>query len=205
MAEDLQGLLDKIQQDGLKKAETERAEIIAAAKEEAKAIVEKAKAEAAEAERAAKLNVEQEIRRGTSAVQQAARDVIRKLSVELEDRLNRILKDGVDAAMTPEMMADIIKTMVASFVANPDATGDDEMKVLVPPAKLDAFEKALKGSLRNSFKGEPQLFADNEIGGGLKVSFNGENLLYDFSDSAISEIICSYIGPRLAAAVQSAE
>ena len=58
MAEDLQGLLDKIQQDGLKKAETERAEIIAAAKEEAKAIVEKAKAEAAEAEAGAETKSE---------------------------------------------------------------------------------------------------------------------------------------------------
>ena len=47
MAEDLQGLLNRIQNDGLRKAENEREQIIAEAKAEAEKIVAEAKAQAA--------------------------------------------------------------------------------------------------------------------------------------------------------------
>ena len=47
MAEDIQGLLNRIQNDGLRKAESEREQIIAEAKAEAEKIVAEAKAQAA--------------------------------------------------------------------------------------------------------------------------------------------------------------
>ena len=46
MAEDIQGLLEKIHTDGIQKAETEKAAIIASAREEAARIIAAAKAEA---------------------------------------------------------------------------------------------------------------------------------------------------------------
>ena len=46
MSEELQGLLNKIQAEGLEKAETERARLVAEAKAQADAIVAEAKAQA---------------------------------------------------------------------------------------------------------------------------------------------------------------
>ena len=62
---------------------------------------------------------------------------------------------------------------------------------------------ALKGSLKDSFVKQPTLFADMELGGGLKVSVSGNDVFYDFSDDAITDIVAAYIGPRLAAIVKA--
>ncbi|MEG2076442.1 MAG: hypothetical protein RRY34_08060, partial [Victivallaceae bacterium] len=121
------------------------------------------------------------------------------LKVSLRERLDNILVNQINAAMTPEFMAQIIGDMVNSFARNPD--GKSDLTVLVNPAKVAELEQALAGSLKADFAGNAQIFGDNNIGGGLKVAINGSDLFYDFSDSAVMEIISAYIGPRLAAIV----
>lgn len=203
MAEELQGLLEKIQQDGLQKADAEKKRIIAEAEKAAKALIAKAQKEAEEIKRSAEETSAQLAKRAESAVRQAARDVVLKLSGELKARLDVVLRDNVAAAMTPEFMAGIIGDLVKTFCTDPKKALTDDLTVMVPPAQLKALEGALKSSLVDSFHQTPQLFADSNLGGGLKISFSGKDLYYDFSDTTLAEIICSYIGPRLAAIVNA--
>ena len=201
MAEDLQSLLAKIQEQGLDKANAERAAIIKKAEQEAAEITAKAKAAADAMRRAAEEECASLTKRAESAVKQAARDIVLKLNVELKERLNTILQENTANAMTPELMGRIINEMAAAYIK--DGKQEAKLEVLVSPKSLEEMNAALKGSLKDSFVKQPTLFADMELGGGLKVSVSGNDVFYDFSDDAITDIVAAYIGPRLAAIVKA--
>ena len=201
MAEDLQSLLAKIQEQGLDKANAERAAIIKKAEQEAAEITAKAKAAADAMRRAAEEECASLTKRAESAVKQAARDIVLKLNVELKERLNAILQENTANAMTPELMGRIIHEMAAAYIK--DGKQEAKLEVLVSPKSLEEMNAALKGSLKDSFVKQPTLFADMELGGGLKVSVSGNDVFYDFSDDAITDIVAAYIGPRLAAIVKA--
>ncbi len=201
MAEDLQSLLAKIQEQGLDKANAERAAIIKKAEQEAAEITAKAKAAADAMRRAAGEECASLTKRAESAVKQAARDIVLKLNVELKERLNAILQENTANAMTPELMGRIINEMAAAYIK--DGKQEAKLEVLVSPKSLEEMNAALKGSLKDSFVKQPTLFADMELGGGLKVSVSGNDVFYDFSDDAITDIVAAYIGPRLAAIVKA--
>lgn len=201
MAEDLQSLLAKIQEQGLDKANAERAAIIKKAEQEAAEITAKAKAAADAMRRAAGEECASLTKRAESAVKQAARDIVLKLNAELKERLNAILQENTANAMTPELMGRIINEMAAAYIK--DGKQEAKLEVLVSPKSLEEMNAALKGSLKDSFVKQPTLFADMELGGGLKVSVSGNDVFYDFSDDAITDIVAAYIGPRLAAIVKA--
>ena len=201
MAEDLQSLLAKIQEQGLDKANAERAAIIKKAEQEAAEITAKAKAAADAMRRAAEEECASLTKRAESAVKQAARDIVLKLNVELKERLNAILQENTANAMTPELMGRIINEMAAAYIK--DGKQEAKLEVLVSPKSLEEMNAALKGSLKDSFVKQPTLFAAMELGGGLKVSVSGNDVFYDFSDDAITDIVAAYIGPRLAAIVKA--
>ena len=37
---------------------------------------------------------------------------------------------------------------------------------------------------------------------GLKIGFQGGDVFFDFSDDALAEIICEFVGPKLAAVLK---
>ena len=200
MAEDLQGLLEKIQKQGLDKANAAHDEIVGKARKEAEAITAAAAKEAEETRRAAKADSESLAKRAEEAVRQAARDIIMKLEGELKSRLVAVVQENPVAAMTPQLMASIVSEMVKNYIAGGGKV--TALELLVSPQTLRDAAPALQTSLRQSFAVEPRLFEDMEIRGGVKVAINGSDVFYDFSDQAITDIVAAYIGPRLAAVVR---
>ena len=83
MSEDLQGLLEKINRDGVEKAEAKAAEIIADAKAKAAEIVKTAKEEAERAKAEAKTVADDFAARADETVKQAARDTVLKVREEI--------------------------------------------------------------------------------------------------------------------------
>ena len=74
MAEELQSLIEKINRDGVEKANAEAARIVAAAKEQAAAIVKEAKEEADKAAKTAKEEADHSAERAKETLRQVARD-----------------------------------------------------------------------------------------------------------------------------------
>jgi V/A-type H+-transporting ATPase subunit E len=202
MAEELQGLLDRIHQEGIKKADDEKNAIIQAAKKQAGEIISAAKQEAGEIKKQAEIDAANNEARGKSAVSQAARDIILKLRQEFQARLENVIKNNVGAAMTPEFMVSILRQMVESFKnQNPDA--EPKLELLVAAKDLAEMEKQLKAGLAENLKQSPHILAGQDIDAGLKFNVSGDNVFFDFSDEAIADIICAYVGPRLAEIVKA--
>ena len=199
MAEDLQSLLDKINAEGVKKAETEAARIIEDAKKQAQEIRREAEEQAAQtvknaAEQAAALEA-----RAEAAVGQAARDVLLQLQNELQLRIEKAVAGAAEEALTPEFMTELIRNMAGAFAADPAA----EITVLAAVKDAAALEATLKAALADSFKQQPKVLAAAGVKGGMEVSFQDGKLYFDFTSEAITELVASYIGPRLGAMLKA--
>ena len=194
MSEELQSLLDKINADGIQKAEAESARIIAAAKAEAEQIIAAARAEADAVSANAQSNADTQRLRALSAAQQAARDIVLQLRAELNKRLNAAISASAAAAMTPEFMANLVAELAGKFAAAPEA----EITVRTAVKDVEALENALKKSLFDSIKKNPVLIASPEISAGVQVEFSEEDGFFDFTEAAVTDLLAAYSGEKLA-------
>ena len=195
MADELQSLLEKINAEGVKKAEAERAKILDAANSEAERIVSAAKAEAERIVSAAKTESDTLRQRAESEVKQAARDTLLELKAELETRLNNAVNGAAAQALDPALMAKIVKELVAKFVSDPDS----EVTVRCAVKERDALDAALKNALADSLTKAPKVFADPALAGGLELGIENGRLYFDFSLEAIGGIVGAYAGEHIAA------
>ena len=204
MAEKLQGLLEKIKTEGLEKAEAEKGKILEDAKNEAKKILDKANSDAEAIVKKAESDAASLEKRSETAVSQASRDIMLKLKVELQKRLENILHQSTDESMTPEFMGEIIKKMADAF--SKDESGENlQLELLVASKDLEKMTALFKGSLAKTFETTPEVFSSSDIGSGLKVGFKGRDVFFDFSDDAISDLVCAYVSPKLAEILKPAE
>lgn len=199
MAEELQGLLEKIHDEGIKKADAEKAQIIADAREQAKQLIIDAENKAAALIGSAEKDAAVSEKRAAATIKQAARDIVLALNAELLERLNSVVKLSIESAMTPEFMGKIIMAMVGKFEPGIVATGID---LMVSSADLQKMEELLKASLTNNLKQEPELFTGHDFSSGLKLGFKDSDIFFDVSDEVLAEMICSYVGPRLGAVLK---
>lgn len=200
MSEELQSLLEKINEEGVKKAEETKNKIISDAGLEAEKIISDAKAKADGIVKKAQTDADTVKSRGEAAVRQAVRDIVITLQGEIQNRFKSVVKEATADAMTPDLMGKIILEMVRNYnVKNPSGEADIEM--ILAQKDIDAMEKLLKTSLVNSLKKSPSISLGQNFAAGVKISFKGDDVFFDFSDEAISDMICAYVGPRLAAVI----
>ena len=197
MAEELQGLLDRIHKEGIQKAETEKKELITQAQKEADSILKKADADAKMMVKKAQEKAKKEEEKAKASIQQAARDIVITLKTELLERLNRCVQDLTTKAMTPELMSDITAKMADSFAKS---TGKEaELSLIFSSKDLDEMTEHFKVNLADSLKKQPEILKSSDFSAGLQIGFKGSDVFLDFSDEALTEIISGYVGSKLAA------
>ena len=189
MAEELQQLLEKIQHDGVEKANAEAAAIISKAKAEAgackKAAAEEAAAATAKAEAEAKASAE----RAEKTIQQAARDTIREVKNALDALFENLLAKNVNAALsTPGEAAKIALDAIRSLNA-------DDAEV----AANEKLAAALKAQLAADAAKGVKVVLDPTVGSGFSIRLDGGRVEHDFSEAAISAAIAKRLRPALAA------
>ena len=188
MAEELQQLLEKIQRDGVDKANAEAAAIIAKAKTEADALVKKAQEDAAAAEAKGKADAEAYAARARETISQAARDTVLKVKEDVTKLLTQLLAQDVSAALATEavpLAAAAVKELVTGSGAEVAAS-----------AKLvDALRAQLAAQAQNGVK----VVADEMTGAGFTVKLDNGRVEHDFTDAAISEALAQRLRSDLAA------
>ena len=194
MADELQSLLEKINAEGVKKAEAERDRIIAEARTEAENIVGAAKAQAESIVSAAEAESKAMRERTESALRQAARDTALKLKDELKERLVAAVGSATAQALDPKLMAEIVKMLAAKFVSDPDG----EVTVRCAVKDRDALDAALRNALADSLRKSPKVLADPAMAGGLELGTGDGRLSFDFSLDALGEVVGAYAGEHVA-------
>ena len=200
--EDLQALLERIREDGVERARRESEKILAEARAEADRIVrearERAEALTAEAERKA----EESRVRGEQALRQAARDVVISLRGVLQQRVRALVRGMVREALAPERMGEIVVELARAYAAS--GMKVDRVEVLLPQERLTELRDGLLAALAEDLRRNTEL-NPTDITGGFQVVFNGEDVVYDFSDDALAETLASFLNPALAELIRPGE
>ena len=189
MAEELQQLLEKIQRDGVDKANAEAAAIVAKAKAEAEALVKKAQEDAAAAEAKGKADAEAYAARARETIAQAARDTVLKVKDDVTKLLTKLLAQDVTAALATEAVP------IAAAAVKELVTGSATAEVAASAKLVDA----LRAQLAAQAQGGVKVVADEMTGAGFTVKLDNGRVEHDFTDAAIANALAQHLRADLAA------
>jgi len=197
MAEELQGLLERIHEQGLKKTDAEREQLLAAARQQADQLLHDANAERDRILAAARQEADKLLQTGEDKLRQAARDVVVGLEADLQRRVAHLVKQCVADTLSPSYLADLILALGTAYAGSKGAV--TRIDLLVPEAQLKALDGYLKGRLASAFRDGLTLTPVPGLTAGVQIAFNGESVYHDFTDDAVTEMLCAYANPRLVA------
>ena len=189
MAEELQQLLEKIQRDGVDKANAEAAAIVAKAKSEAEALVKKAQEDAAAAEAKGKADAEAYAARARETIAQAARDTVLKVKDDVTKLPTKLLAQDVTAALATEAVP------IAAAAVKELVTGSATAEVAASAKLVDALRAQLAAQAQSGVK----VVADDMTGAGFTVKLDNGRVEHDFTDAAISDALAQRLRADLAA------
>ncbi len=209
-------LRDEGVQDGRQKAE----QIIQEAKEKAARIVADAKAEAERLMKQAHTKNEADKLHAHESLKVAVRDT----EIELEIGLKKAFESHVKRLVSKEVQDEKFLRQLLLAIVNSAAAKipqEQRLEILLPAANvLQTNEKGTavteegKERLRNFVrretsemlrKGGVELKPSSMLTGGIVIKLVGEDVVFDFSDKALSELILKHLLPRYRAIVEGAE
>ena len=183
--EDLQSLLEKINREGVEKADAEAQRIIAEAEAKAAKIVADAENAAAKAKTDAGKEAAASAARAQETLRQAARDVVLGVKNSVTVLLEQVLSKNVNKALADEKTASVIVTEAIKGLVGPGE--------ITCGAKLAQSLNAQLATLK-SFT----VVVDESVGSGFTVKVDGGRVEHAFTGEAIAAELAKHLRPDLA-------
>lgn len=185
MGEELQSLLEKINRDGVEKANAAAEEIIADAKAKAAALVADAKANAAKATADAEKAAADYAARAVETLSQAARDTVLKIEASVTALLEKLLAANVDATLADDGTLSALTLEAVKGLAGP-------VDVAVPAALAPALKAQLAAQK------DLTVVTDDTLGTGFSVRLDGGRVEHTFTGEVIAAELAKRLRPDLA-------
>lgn len=200
--QNLQGLLDRIQKDGVEKAEAEAADIVAAARRQAAELEKEAETKAGRLVQKAEADAAVFEARSRKALEQAARDLIITVGQAVTALFEQIVAQAVGDSLSPELVNQMLVKVVEAYAG----AGENERRVelLVSPEAEKPITDFMMNRFRKAVEQGLLVRSDNQVVAGFKVSLVDQNLYHDFSREAIADSLCRLLRPHLAEIVRNA-
>jgi len=195
MPEEIKGLIEKIQKEGIQKAQDERQKIVAGAKEESARLIEDARRQADSIIQKAKDESQKHRESVDSALRQAGRDFLISLRSQIEALLNKIISQKISESLTAQEMAKIIGAIVKEYGRKEKL---DQLEVILNKGDLARLKEALLSELANRLTKGITLKPSDNISAGFTISFDSGKSHFDFSDQALAEYLSSYLHKEIA-------
>lgn len=191
MTEDLQKLLEKIQKDGVDKAQSEAAKILADAQAKAKALTDSAATQSAQMKADAQKGAEAFERRAEETIRQAARDTVLNVQKSVAGMLDTLLLKDINGAMSdtslvPQLAAEAVRAYIG---------GKDGIEV----AAAGKLADALRARLASEAASGVTVVTDESVGSGFSIRLAGGRIEHSFTGKAVAEALSKQLRPRLAA------
>jgi len=200
MTEELQGLLNRIKEEGISRVQSESEQMLKQAKAEAEEILAKARKEAEGIIGNAEAEASQFEQRGNEALRQASRDLLISVRAVLTKELEAAVNLEVKASLQQNTIAGIIDKMINMFEKQ---QGDiDGIEVLLSTEDLNNLESFITKKFSARLKNGILLKPSNSIDAGIQIGAKGNSLFIDFTDESLTEMLCEYLNPRLSKLVQ---
>lgn len=193
MSEDIKSLIAKINEEGVKAAETKAAAVEAAARQEAEELIAKAKKEAALLIRQAEAKNSGLEEKTRALLAQAARDVLLGLHKEVNTALGRVIMEEVRKQLSPELLAGLLKELILKEAG----ASPQDIIINVSAHDFKALEQGLLAKLKQELKKGVTLRPSEAVRAGFTISFDAGKSQFDFSDKALAEYISTHLKPNL--------
>ncbi|MBN2831527.1 MAG: hypothetical protein JXL82_04570 [Candidatus Omnitrophica bacterium] len=195
MPEEIKGLIEKIQREGVQKAQEEGYKIVKEAKEASVKILEAAKREADSIIQRAKSEA-QRLKESTDvSLKQAGRDFLIALRAQINSMLKKIVIQNTSEALSVHEMSRIIDTLIKEYCKKEKA---DKIEVVLSKDDLVKMKGSFLGKLSESMAKNITFKSSDNISAGFTISFDSGKSHFDFSDQALAEYISSYLNKELA-------
>lgn len=202
MPEELQSLLDRIQKDGVLKAQAETDRILAEARRQADQIVRDAEKQAQDIRKNAERDSEVLVQRGRKALEQAARDTILSVGEATQNLFRGFVARDVEKALSPDVLKKMLIAVVQSYCTGEDACS--RIDLLVNPAQQKQIVDFFMSEFREALHKGIEIHATPHLAAGFRVSIESDNVHHDFSPEAIVEALCHFLRPQIADIVRRA-
>jgi len=199
MAENLQHLLERIQKDGIEKAQTEAEAILSSAQREADSILREAEAKRDDIIAKAESGAEEFAERGKKALQQAARDIV----LSVGDAIGATLQGIVDREISDTMNPDVLKKLIANVV-QAYCSGDTSVDISVSEEDEKAIVEYFLKEMKDAIHQGCTIRGDGRISAGFQASMADGHVSHDFTDEAVAEAMARLVRPHLADVVRKA-
>jgi V/A-type H+-transporting ATPase subunit E len=196
MSENLKGLLEKINQEGIKSADKKARDIENKAMEDAKKILEDARKLADEIIQKAKIEADKTKVKADLSIKQASRDLLLSLKEDIKKMLNKIIAGEINKALSNEEIAGILAGLLDKYVEKNGQASD--IKVLVKKENLEEIKNTVMSKLKDKVKLGVEFKPSPNINAGFSISFDKGKSYFDFSDEGLLETLCAYLNPELA-------
>ena len=196
MSEKLKELLEKINEEGLKKAEEKAGVIEQKAMKDSEKIIEDARISAQKIIEQARRNAEKTTQTSLLALKQAYRDLMLSLREDIKRILNKIISAESAQGLSSEDMAKILGNLIETFVEKDGKSSD--IKVLLKKEDLEKIRTGIMAKLKDTLKEGIEFKAASNINAGFSISFDQGKSFFDFTDEGLTEAISAYLNSELA-------
>lgn len=183
MSQNVQGLINKIKQEGLEASQQKAQEIEQEARKKADGMMEKARVDAEKVVADARARQEQMEQSTRASLQQASRDTILSLKQEVNALLMRIVQQDVRDALGKDKMTALIVELAKDFVAQDQGAKTVEIGLNEETRKLIGQDVLAK--LQKEIKKGVSVQAADDLSGGFTISFDEGKSCFDFSEDAL--------------------
>ncbi len=189
----LQDIIAKIHDEGVKGAEERAHAIIEHAEKQAQEQIRNARTEAEKIVKDAKQEAARLQAAGEAALQQAGRDLILSVEKQLNELFATVMKEASADALSSDKVAGIVATLVEKWYE----AEQDDLTVLLPEKERDALEKTLRSKLGKKLQDGVTIKPVRSMTSGFRIASGDGSSYYDVTDGTLTELLSAYLNPRL--------
>lgn len=207
MNQELQSLLERIQKDGVEKAELESKRIIENARKQAQSIIDEANAHANTILEKAELEAKQFTERAKKTLEHAARDVVFTVGEAITSSIQLIVHRDVNTALNPDLLKQLIAKFVDAYIqANVHSSSETSktyragagLEVLVSPEDYKVMRDFFTTRYSNELYKGIEIKSDSGIIKGFRVRLSEGHIEHDLTGEAIAEAITNLLRADIA-------
>ena len=209
----VQGLVDRIRDQGVLAANEKAAKIIRDAEAKSAKMLADAQREVEQLREKARIDIEANRAAALEALKLSARDAMLQLKAKVSSEFEVFVQRLVTSATRDEQFIKSIVLVLANHVEK-ELIGDKEIQILISESiltgqrneKLGKNAKQIKLGLSSEMlRAGVELIPSSDIEGGASVRLVKDKLEIDLSDKAISKLLYQRILPRFQAILEGSE
>lgn len=200
METQLQDIITRIHDEGVKGAEERAHAIIQHAEKQAQEQIRKARSEAEQIVKDAKQESARLQSAGEAALRQAGRDLLLSVQKQLESLFETVTAETAGEALSSDDVARVIAQLVEKWYE----AEQDDLTILVPEKNRDALEKTLRDRLGKKAREGVTIRPVRTMATGFRIASRDGASYYDVTDGTLTDLLSAYLNPRLTEILRNA-